>query len=362
MKFVDEVKISVFGGHGGRGIVSFDREKYRPNGGPSGGNGGRGGDIYLRASTSLNHLGKLLQKKNYRGANGETGRGQKQSGINGKSLVLEVPVGTEVLNEKDGTLLFDLSIANSSYILVKGGKGGLGNYNFKNSREQKPEYAQLGEPGEELQLCFRIKSIADAGLIGLTNAGKSTLLSNVSRKKAEIGNYPFTTLLPNIGLIENEEHRRIYLADIPGLIANASKGAGLGLSFLKHIERVSLNIYLLDGERFDFQKELILLQKELGAYKKSLLERRSIVVVNKCDLIDYDIKMQNEIKKTLSNSKFWKNSHKAEIIFISAKDKKGLDIFIKKLFSFFPQKTLAEQFFENQSSEKFSKTKLRHLA
>ena len=343
MKFIDEINIHLCGGHGGAGIVSFEREKYRPRGGADGGNGGRGGDVYIRAVAGLSTLGKLLRSKVYRAANGKPGRGRKQSGLKGENLELQVPIGTELLDAESQKILGDLSYPGAVYLIAKGAKGGLGNYNFASSTRQKPEYAQPGEAGEEVFLCLRLKLLADAGLVGLPNAGKSTLLVAVSEKRPRIADYPFTTLIPNIGVVQNESYRRLYLADIPGIIAKASQGAGLGLSFLKHIERVSLTIYLLDGSRFDFEAEIKLLQEELYNYKPSLLERPALVVVNKYDLMDYDVEMAKEIKNKLLSLEAWTKSKTPEILFISAKKRKGIDAFVEKLFSLFPQKTHAEK-------------------
>lgn len=343
MKFIDEVHIHLYGGHGGRGIVSFEREKYRPQGGPSGGNGGKGGDVYIRAASRLNTLGKLLARKVYRAPNGEPGRGRKQSGLQGEDLELQVPVGTELIESASKKVLADLYYPDAVYLAAKGGKGGLGNYNFATSTRQKPEYAQPGEAGQEAFLHLRLKLLADAGLLGLPNAGKSTLLVAVSEKRPRIADYPFTTLTPNIGVVQNKDYRRLYLADVPGIIAKASQGAGLGLSFLKHIERVNLTIYLLDGARFDFEAEIKLLQEELYNYKPSLLERPALVLVNKYDLMDYDMDMAKDIKAKLLSSKLWRKSEPPEILFISAKNKIGIEIFIEKLFSMLPQKTQAEK-------------------
>ena len=343
MKFIDEVHIQICGGHGGRGIVSFEREKYRPSGGPDGGNGGKGGDVYIRAASGLSTLGKLLRRKVYRAANGKPGRGHKQSGLQGQDLELQVPVGTELLDLASQEVLADLHHPDAVYLAAKGGKGGLGNYNFASSTRQKPEYAQTGEKGQTVSLQLRLKLLADAGLVGLPNAGKSTLLAMVSEKRPRIADYPFTTLTPNIGVVQNKDYRRLYLADIPGIIAKASQGAGLGLSFLKHIERVSLTIYLLDGARFDFEAEIKLLQTELHSYKPSLLERPALILINKYDLMDYDMQMAKEIKTKLLALPLWPKSKDPEILFISAKNKKGIDTFIEKLFALFPHKTQAEK-------------------
>ena len=345
MKFIDEVKLHIRGGHGGRGIVSFEREKYRPKGGPDGGNGGRGGDVYIRACSSLHTLGHLLQHKICAAQNGMPGQGRRRSGANGPSLELRVPVGTEVFNgaADRNFSLADLYYPNASYLAAKGGKGGLGNYNFSTPSRQKPDYSQPGLPGEEAMLFLRLKLIADAGLVGLPNAGKSSLLAAVSQKKPEIAGYPFTTLIPNIGVVENEAHRRLFLADIPGIITGASRGVGLGLSFLKHIERVNVIVYLLDGGQLNFRSEIQMLQAEIHSYNAELLKRPALAVINKCDLMDYDAQIKREIEESLQEKKLWKGNAPQSIVFLSAKNKKGLPSFVEKLFLLFPEGTQAER-------------------
>ena len=354
MKFVDDIEITIQGGHGGRGIVSFEQEKFRPWGGPDGGNGGEGGSVYIRAHSSLHTLGKLLQKKKYKALNGQPGRGRRQTGASAELIERLGPVGTQVIDVVSGDLLADLYHAEASYLGVRGGKGGLGNYNFATATRQKPEYAQLGLPGEERHLFLQLKILADVGLVGLPNAGKSSLLAAVSDNKPKIANYPFTTLVPNIGVVENEDYRRFYLADIPGIIEGASQGSGLGLSFLKHIERVGVIVYLIDAERFNFEEEIKLLQVELSSYNEKLLQRSNLVVINKCDLIDYDEEMLQKIRQSLQAPEIWKTPPTKkelgvalpkipEILFISAKEKQGIQTLIKKIFDKLPSETQAEK-------------------
>ncbi len=325
-------------------------------GGPDGGNGGRGGDVYLCSHPSLNTLAKLLRQKRYKASKGQDGRSRKQSGQNGKSLQLYVPLGTEVIKRKashdqpDAIIeehIADLDESGALCLAAKGGQGGLGNHNFATATRQKPEYAQPGEPGEEAILTLRLKLLADVGLAGMPNAGKTSLVAALSEKKGKIASYPFTTLLPNIGLVRNEDHRRLYLADIPGIIKGASCGQGLGLSFLKHMERVHAIVYLLDGERFSFEEELQLLQEELRSYKKELLQKKSLLAINKCDLIDYDKALQEEIQSRLQARELWPNSPPPRVLFISAKERQGLDSLVEQLFAFFPEASQAEQDLQN---------------
>ena len=356
MKFIDEVQIYVCGGKGGRGCVSFAREKYRPWGGPDGGNGGRGGDVYLCSHSSFHTLAKLLRQKRYKASNGQDGRSKKQNGQNGKALQLYVPIGTEILksavspnpNTQDmpATIeraIVDLAEPGALYLAAKGGRGGLGNHNFATSTRQKPEYAQPGETGEESLLTLRLKLLADVGLAGMPNAGKTSLLAAVSEKKSKIASYAFTTLLPNIGLVRNKAHRRLYLADIPGIIKGASRGQGLGLSFLRHIERVQAIVYLIDAERFAFEEELQLLQEELRSYKAELLQKKTLVAINKSDLIDYDETLQKEIRRRLQARRLWHASSPPQVLFISAKEGQGLDALLTELFAFFPKASQAEK-------------------
>ncbi len=349
MKFIDEYDLEVHGGHGGRGVVSFEREKYRPMGGPNGGNGGRGGDVWIEARSGVTSLSKITREKFYKANDGLPGSGNKKSGPDGKDLILLVPIGTEIIDLDSEKFLIDLNKNGIKYLVAKGGLGGLGNHNFATSTRQTPEYAQPGLPGQKVRIKLNLKLIADAGLVGMPNAGKSTLLSVVSANKAEIADYPFTTLVPNLGVMEYENYRRLLLADIPGLIEGASRGAGLGISFLRHIERVRVIIYLLNGENFDFENEVTLLQNELGSYNPALLERPALVVVNKLDLIDFDKGLQKEIKNKLRKKNLWNRKKIPEVIFISAKEKIGLELFFEKMFALFPTLTQAEDIFNAKS-------------
>ena len=344
MRFIDEVRISLRAGHGGHGCVSFRREKYQPQGGPDGGNGGQGGGIHIQAHSAVATLGKLLETKIYQAEDGQPGRGRKRNGAKGNKLILYVPIGTEVLDAMGRKVLADLCYEGADYLAASGGKGGLGNCNFATSVSQAPEYAQPGQSGSEITLFLRLKLLADVGLLGLPNAGKSTLLAAVSGKKTEIADYPFTTLTPSLGVVFYEDHRRLYLADIPGIVEGASRGIGLGLSFLRHIERVNVIVYLLDAERFSFHSEVLLLQKELHSYNAKLLTKPALVAINKFDLLDYDRKIATDIRKELLSKEIWKTPIPPSIIFLSAKQNRGLHTFKRKLFALFAQQlTQAEQ-------------------
>ena len=349
MKFIDEIVLEIHGGHGGKGCVSFEREKYRPMGGPNGGNGGKGGDVWIEARSGISSLSKLAREPKYSAANGDSGKGAKKSGADGKDLHLLVPIGTEVIDIEHEKKLADLNKNAASFLVAKGGLGGLGNYNFATATRQTPEYAQPGLPGDIINVRLNLKLIADAGLVGMPNAGKTTLLNVVSASTAEIGDYPFTTLIPNLGVVTYKNFRRLLLADIPGLIEGASRGAGLGISFLRHIERVQVIIYFLNSETFDFENEITLLQNELRSYNKSLLERPCMVVVNKFDLMEYDKGMQKDIVKKLKQKHLWVNHKIPDVVFLSAKEKKNLEEFYDTLFKLFPNATQAEEILEFNS-------------
>lgn len=344
MKFVDEIEIRVRGGHGGAGCVSFYREKFRPDGGPDGGDGGRGGDVILKAHSSLQTLGNLMKAKLYAASNGEPGRGRNKSGSAGEALTLYVPIGTEILDAQSRERLADLHRPEDEFIVARGGKGGLGNQHFATSVNQTPTYAQPGLPGDEINLLLRLKLLADAGLVGLPNAGKSTLLSAVSRNHPKIADYAFTTLTPNIGVVQNQSYRRLLLADIPGIIEGASKGQGLGLSFLRHIERVRLIVYVIDSANLEAPNEIKLLQSELREYAPELVQRPALVVMNKTDLMDYDQDFADEVAASLREPALWQESTGVpDVLYLSAAEGKGTDAFIEKLFDYFPEPTLAEE-------------------
>ncbi len=339
MKFIDSIEILVRGGHGGAGAVSFHRAKYVPKGGPDGGDGGHGGSVQFLATNRVSTLGKFRSKKVYGARPGEAGQKRNRSGADGEHLILQVPVGTVITDADTEEIIADLNLPESTVIAAQGGRGGQGNARFANSINQAPEYAQPGMPGEEKRILLNLKLIADAGLVGLPNAGKSTLLSKVTANQAKIGAYAFTTLNPNLGVLENED-RRILMADIPGIIEGASKGAGLGLSFLRHIERVRVIIYILDLTSVDPAADLRMLRMELKHYNPELTERPGFIILNKLDEIDYDEQFASELAQALKEEM---KGLAEDIVFISAKEEAGLSEFKQKLFACFPETTQAER-------------------
>ncbi len=287
MKFVDQVRIRVKAGDGGNGCVSFRRERYVPKGGPDGGDGGKGGDVILQADGQLSNLLDLSYPQQLRARKGSHGKGKNQTGRDGEDLIIRVPVGTLVWDDERGELLEDLIFDGQQFIAAHGGRGGRGNARFATPTHRTPRHAEKGEKGEERWLRLDLKLLADVGLIGLPNTGKSTLLSKISSARPKIGDYPFTTLVPNLGVVEREDGRGFIVADIPGLIEGASRGAGLGLTFLRHVERTKLLVHLLDlsGEGTkDPLQGFHTLNSELHAYHPSLTDKVQIVVLNKIDL------------------------------------------------------------------------------
>lgn len=287
MKFVDHVRIRVKAGDGGNGCVSFRRERYVPKGGPDGGDGGKGGDVILQADSQLSTLLDLSYPQQFRAQKGTHGKGKNQTGKDGRDLIIRVPVGTLVLDDGSGEALEDLLFDGQQFVAAAGGRGGRGNARFATPTHRTPRHAEKGEKGEERWLRLDLKLLADVGLIGFPNAGKSTLLSKISSARPKIGDYPFTTLAPNLGVVERGEGRPFVVADIPGLIEGASKGAGLGLTFLRHVERTKLLVHLLDISGEPTQnpmKAFDTLNSELMAYHPSLAEKVQIVALNKIDL------------------------------------------------------------------------------
>jgi GTP-binding protein len=287
MKFVDEVRIHVKAGDGGNGCVSFRRERFVPRGGPNGGDGGKGGDVILQADAQLSTLLDLTYPKQFLAQKGTHGKGKDQTGRNGKDLTIRVPAGTLVRDAQGGEVLQDLLFDGQQFIAARGGRGGRGNARFATSTNQAPRRSERGEKGEECWLWLELKLLADVGLIGYPNVGKSTLLSKISSATPKIAAYPFTTLVPNLGVVRREGHRSFVVADIPGLIEGASRGAGLGLTFLRHVERTCLLIHLLDISEGPFRnpvKDFQALNHELNAYHPSLHEKDQIVALNKIDI------------------------------------------------------------------------------
>jgi len=287
--FIDRVKIHVRGGHGGNGVTAFRREKFVPRGGPSGGDGGRGGDVWIVADSSLNTLLHLRFNPEHIGERGRHGEGSNCSGREGEDRTVRVPVGTQIFDSTTGELLHDLAHDGERWLAAKGGRGGFGNSHFATSTNRAPRYHQFGSEGEELELQLELKLLADVGLLGFPNAGKSTFISTVSAAKPKIADYPFTTLEPHLGVVDLGDFRTFVIADMPGLIEGAHQGAGLGDRFLRHIERTKLLLHLVDVSSFsgrdpveDYQK----LNHELRSYDPELAQRPQIVVATKIDALD----------------------------------------------------------------------------
>jgi len=289
--FIDYVKIFVRSGNGGNGSVHFRREKYIPKGGPDGGDGGRGGNIILRGNKQLWTLLHLKYRKHIHADNGKSGEGGLRSGKHGEDVIIEVPLGTIArdaeTNEKEAEILED----GQEIILLKGGRGGQGNNHFKTSVNQTPRYAQPGEEGQEGWKILELKVLADVGLVGFPNAGKSTLLSVLSAAKPEIANYPFTTLVPNLGVVAYRGERSFIMADIPGIIEGAHAGKGLGVRFLRHIERNSCLLFLIPADADDIKKQYKILDKELKLYNKELVNKPRLIGISKSDLLDDELKI-----------------------------------------------------------------------
>ena len=284
MKFLDETKIFVKSGDGGSGCASFRRERNVPRGGPDGGNGGRGGDVVLIGSDQLNTLIDFRYKQHIKAGRGGHGMGKNRTGSKGKTITVKIPTGTQVFDEDKETLLADITEAGQRVVIARGGDGGFGNAHFKSSTNQAPRRADDGFPGTECWLWLKLKLIADAGLVGLPNAGKSTLLAAVSRAHPKIGDYPFTTLHPNLGVVY-VRGSEFVLADIPGLIEGASEGAGLGIRFLGHVERCRVLVHLVDGTEPDVAEAYKVVRREVGAYGAGLVEKPELVVLTKADAL-----------------------------------------------------------------------------
>jgi GTPase len=285
MKFLDQCKIYIRSGDGGAGAVSFRREKFIPFGGPDGGDGGRGGDVWIESVEGLNTLIDYRYQQHFKAGTGQHGMGRNRAGHNGADVVLKVPAGAQVF-EEDGEMIADLDRPDLRLRLAKGGNGGFGNAHFKGPVNQAPRHANPGLAGEERTLWLRLKLIADVGLVGLPNAGKSTLLAAASAARPKIANYPFTTLTPNLGMVDLSEGERFIVADIPGLIEGASEGAGLGVRFLGHVERTAVLIHLVDGTEVDVAQAWRTVRAELDAYGEGLSDKTELVAINKIDALD----------------------------------------------------------------------------
>jgi GTP-binding protein len=286
MQFIDEARISVKAGDGGNGCISFRHEKYIPKGGPDGGNGARGGSIIIRADRQLNTLLDFKYKRSYRAERGENGRGKDQGGKSGKDEVVKVPCGTLVRDALKRKTIVDLVHEGDEFIIAQGGKGGRGNGEFATPTNQAPRFAEPGTLGEERELILELKLLADVGLVGFPNAGKSTLISVVSAAKPKIADYPFTTLTPNLGLVRYAEGKSFVIADIPGLIEGAHEGKGLGIQFIRHIERTHVLVFLIESISEDPKKDYQILLNELASYNPAIAKKKKIVAVTKMDVVD----------------------------------------------------------------------------
>ncbi|MDB5529426.1 MAG: obgE [Devosia sp.] len=317
MKFLDQAKVYVRSGDGGAGAVSFLREKFVEFGGPNGGNGGRGGDVVIECVDGLNTLIDYRYQQHFKAKIGTHGMGKDRAGAHGEDTVLRVPVGTQIFEDDNETLITDMTEVGQRVVLLSGGNGGFGNAHFKTSANQAPRHANPGIPGVEKWIWLRLKLIADAGLVGLPNAGKSTFLAAVSAAKPKIAAYPFTTLHPNLGVVSIGE-RDFVLADIPGLIEGASEGAGIGDRFLGHVERCGVLVHLIDGTEADIKTAYTTIRAELAAYDERLAEKPELVVLNKIDAIDPE-----ELKEKV---KILKKVSKQDVMLVSGVTGKGTDL------------------------------------
>jgi GTP-binding protein len=351
--FVDVAKIRVKAGKGGNGSVAFRREKYIPMGGPAGGDGGDGGSVIIVADEGLRTLMDFRYKRHYQAENGEDGRGKNQYGSDGKDLYLRVPVGTLIKDEETGIVLADLKTKGQEYIAARGGRGGKGNVKFKNSIRRTPRFAQPGTKGDEREIVLELKLIADVGLIGFPNVGKSTILASITSAKPKIADYHFTTLKPNLGVVSIGQGHSYVLADIPGLIEGASEGAGLGLEFLRHIERTRLLLHVLDAsgqEGRDPVEDFYKINDELKEYSDKLYEKEQIIVLNKMELPEA-LTNAERIKKEFSD--------KYEVISVSAATGDGLDLLKKRAYERLLQIEENIEFVDEEIVEKYLDQKER---
>jgi len=325
MKFLDQVKIYIKAGNGGHGSPSFRREKFIEFGGPDGGDGGKGGSIILRSERNLNTLIDYRFQQHHKAERGENGSGQNRTGRGGKNLFLKVPIGTQVFEEDNKTLINDFKKEGEEFVIANGGKGGLGNTRFKSSTNRAPKKFTKGASGEEYTIWLQLKTIADVGIVGLPNAGKSSLLAAITNATPKIANYKFTTLNPNLG-VASYDNKEITLADIPGLVEGAHEGVGLGIQFLKHIERCKTLIHLIDITNEDLENIYQQVKNELGSYSQKLLSKKEIIVLNKTDLLD-----DSEVKKIMKN--FSKNKD-SEVITLSTLEKDSISKIKAKLLSY----------------------------
>jgi GTP-binding protein len=324
--FVDYVKISVASGNGGKGSAHLHREKYISKGGPDGGDGGRGGHIILRGNESLWTLLSFKFKRHFKAGHGDHGSKSRSTGADGADVYLDVPLGTVVKNLETGEVLFEITEHGQEKIALEGGKGGRGNWHFKTATNQTPRYAQPGIPGVEQELTLELKVLADVGLVGFPNAGKSTLLSILTSAKPKIADYPFTTLKPNLGIVQYRDFKSFVMADIPGIIEGAAEGKGLGHYFLRHIERNSILLFLIPADSVDVSQEYEILLNELRKYNPEMLDKNRLVAISKADMLDEELmdEMRKEVKKDLGDIPF---------LFMSSVSQYGLQNLKDKLWS-----------------------------
>lgn len=304
MKFIDEATVNIYAGDGGNGIASFRREKYEPMGGPNGGDGGDGGSIYFESDENINTLVDFRFVKNYRAKRGESGRSSECYGAKGEDLILKVPLGTVISERQTGKIIADFKAHGKKILVAKGGKGGLGNVHFKSSINRTPRQCTQGEPGEEFEIYLELKVLADVGLLGMPNAGKSSLIRFISAAKPKVADYPFTTLQPNLGVVKIDMQRSFVVADIPGLIEGAADGQGLGHQFLRHLSRTKLLLHILDIAPYDDSIDPVLeakaIIKELAKYSEDIVQKERWLVLNKIDLINDIDSVKNTIIKKLN--------------------------------------------------------------
>ncbi len=309
--FIDYAEIEVTAGSGGDGAVTFRREKYVPKGGPSGGNGGKGGDVIVQTDQNLSTLLDFRYKRKYKAENGAPGGSSLKDGKNGSDIIIKLPPGTIIRDVSSKKVLYDLSESDSRFIIAKGGKGGKGNSNFATPTRRTPRFAESGKSGESLNVVLELKLIADVGLVGFPNSGKSTLISTISAARPKIADYPFTTLEPNLGIVKYKDYKTFTVADIPGIIEGAHQGKGLGIKFLRHIERTKILLFLIDITSDNYEQDFDILFNELKNYSKNLIKKEILVSLSKADLVE-----ESELKK-LSKLKI-KKIKKPFIIFSSA--------------------------------------------
>lgn len=350
MKFIDTARLKISSGRGGNGIVAWRREKYVPRGGPAGGDGGRGGSVFIESDQSLTTLLDFKYKSIFKAGDGQKGGSKNKSGKSGEDLIIKVPCGTIVRDCETGEIIADLILDKQRVLVAEGGRGGRGNAHFATSSRQAPHFCEPGEPSIERELELELKLIAEVGIIGMPNAGKSTLISVISSAKPKIADYPFTTLVPNLGILKKPDGDGVVMADIPGLIKGASLGSGLGYDFIRHIERTRLLVHIIDVSGLNGTSPIDayeIVQNELKEYDKALLKYKQLLVLNKIDLLQKDEceKLKEEFKK--------KN---LSPVFISAVTKENLNVFLKKLFNLLeknpkPETQEVKSFYDPQATD-----------